>query len=386
MSLSVHFIASHYAGLALLLVAFAACRPAHAQESAAPPLPIVEATAVCKTIEPEYPAIARKHAAIGSVMARARVVDGEVRDVVVLSGHPVFHEAVITAIKRYQCDGRRGEYLLRQPFVFSVNGFKPSSEWRLVHVSEAASWYADATSVRRSDGHARVWVMQADIDPLPMLKTHSRSMKAEVEVDCVNPQVRILATVLYQSRDATGPLLAPVPKELDWSVAARNSAGEGFWEIGCRGAAQMKPRSDSYAIDLRGADSQRSNDLAGGPGSIPVDKTYHELTTVQQDLVRAQYEQLAANDEPPFPAAGLRPLIEAVDQATRKLLLRGHLSMVVQVDATGTPTSVNILASPDRAANTIAAAALVHQAFKPALCGGTPCPMHFPIRLELGPS
>src|SRR5436853_287091 len=50
---------------------------------------------------------------------------------------------------------------------------------------------------------------------------------------------------------------------------------------------------------------------------IPLNKTYGELTDEQKAALHKMYEKLGPNDEPPFPAEGMKPIFNAVKKAQR---------------------------------------------------------------------
>jgi protein TonB len=57
----------------------------------------------------------------GKVVAQATIRDGVVRDVAILSGPRVFHNAVKAAMMQYKCTGAgSGELLATQEFVFKL--------------------------------------------------------------------------------------------------------------------------------------------------------------------------------------------------------------------------------------------------------------------------
>jgi hypothetical protein len=125
-------------------------------------------------------------------------------------------------------------------------------------------------------------------------------------------------------------------------------------------------------------------------GSIPLDKRYSELTREQQDALKSQYEQMAENDEPPFPVDGLGPLYKGIAEVHKQFLRRGFglgadgfLALHVQVDSQGKATSVSAYRSPDPEMTKYAATVAMLTKYKPAVCVGQPCAMIFPIRIEL---
>ena len=77
---------------------------------------------VCPTqVAPVMPRLAVRGGITGVVKAQAVIVDGEVRDVRILSGPPVFHNAVRTAMRQYRCASNRVEVLATQEFNFKVD-------------------------------------------------------------------------------------------------------------------------------------------------------------------------------------------------------------------------------------------------------------------------
>jgi hypothetical protein len=154
--------------------------------------------------------------------------------------------------------------------------------------------------------------------------------------------------------------------------------------------ADDPPAQKRYAIKqdqpLTGSNIRRDRITS----SLPLDKRYSELTNEQQDDVKSQYEQMAENDEPPFPVDGLGPLYKAISEA-HKYLLRAHyglgvdgpLTLYVEVDSQGNATSVSAYQSPDPDMTKSAAAVAMLTRYKPAVCSGRPCAMDFPIRMQL---
>ncbi|MHB1122459.1 MAG: hypothetical protein ACYC0T_07000 [Ramlibacter sp.] len=67
-------------------------------------------------------------------------------------------------------------------------------------------------------------------------------------------------------------------------------------------------------------------------GIVPYDKRYAELTPEQQAAVKALYEQIGPDDEPPFPADGLASIYKAIVAAQQKLQVTGSLTLAVQVN------------------------------------------------------
>ncbi len=125
-------------------------------------------------------------------------------------------------------------------------------------------------------------------------------------------------------------------------------------------------------------------------GSLPLDKRYSELTREQRNALKSLYEQLAEDDEPPFPVDGLGPLYKGIAEVQKHLLrsrfglgVDGPLALHVQVDSQGKAISVAAYQSPDPELTKYASTIAMLTRYKPAVCGGQPCAMAFPIRIEL---
>jgi len=120
-------------------------------------------------------------------------------------------------------------------------------------------------------------------------------------------------------------------------------------------------------------------------GTIPLDKKYGELTPEQQKALKAQYEHMGDQDEPPFPADGLLPAYKAVALAHEKFDLRhkGTLVLYVDVDSDGKAKGVSVETSPDPDISKEVGMFLMVQKYKPAMCKGVPCAQVFPLRAEL---
>lgn len=77
--------------------------------------------AACPTqVKPEMPRKAIQEGVAGVVKAQAKIRDGAVREVTILSGQRVFHSAVRDAMLQYKCIVRPGELLASQEFVFKA--------------------------------------------------------------------------------------------------------------------------------------------------------------------------------------------------------------------------------------------------------------------------
>ena len=116
--------------------------------------------------------------------------------------------------------------------------------------------------------------------------------------------------------------------------------------------------------------------------AIPFDKRYEELTPEQRDILRADYESLAADDETPFPANGLKPLIEPLARLAVNSGFHGPLVASVDVDPAGRSRAVTIFKSPSIDFTEPVRKVLLEADFRPARCKGQPCAQAYVLRLD----
>ena len=116
---------------------------------------------------------------------------------------------------------------------------------------------------------------------------------------------------------------------------------------------------------------------------IPIDKSYAELSPEQQSMVKANYGNLGASDEPPYPINGLKEISQRIANSDVSASVNGELVMQVDVSSSGVPTAVTTVHSPDPNIARIATIALQREKFKPGICRGQPCAMPFIYHVEL---
>ena len=122
-------------------------------------------------------------------------------------------------------------------------------------------------------------------------------------------------------------------------------------------------------------------------GSIPFDKRYDQMTPEQRQRVRDRYENMPPDDEPPFHADGLAPMMKALQKAASSFRVSGPLELVADIAPDGTPRKVDVLRAPDDPQfRQFAMALLMATKYKPALCGGRACAMGFPLQANIVPS
>lgn len=93
----------------------------------APPAPPAgpkrsDMSVACPTqVKPEMPRKALQEGVEGIVKAQALIRDGVVKDVTILSGPRVYHNAVREAMMQYKCVSGPGDVLATQEFVFKID-------------------------------------------------------------------------------------------------------------------------------------------------------------------------------------------------------------------------------------------------------------------------
>ncbi len=107
--------------------------------------------------------------------------------------------------------------------------------------------------------------------------------------------------------------------------------------------------------------------------AIPFDKTYDQLTPEQKQQVRANYRNLPADLEPPFPEHGLIEITQSLDYWGNTSQVKGDVIVHVWVDAAGNPTRVQLDGDAQDASGRAKLTSLfMHLHYKPAERAGVP--------------
>ena len=118
--------------------------------------------------------------------------------------------------------------------------------------------------------------------------------------------------------------------------------------------------------------------------SVPIDKQYSELTAEEREVVRAMYGSMNADDEPPFPEAGMKSLYEPISRAQAKLNQNGLLRLYVEVSAEGIATAVRGSTAVSRELTDFASKVAMLIKYKHAIRNGKPAAMDFYLYLYFG--
>lgn len=112
-------------------------------------------------------------------------------------------------------------------------------------------------------------------------------------------------------------------------------------------------------------------------GALPYDRSYEQLTPEQKAVVRAEYDSVGPNDEPPYPKYGLADVADAVSRMSVRDPIEGEVILTVRVDERGDAKSVSIYKTPDARLSNLVALMVTRSKFKPGLCDGRPCAMDY---------
>lgn len=99
-------------------------------------------------------------------------------------------------------------------------------------------------------------------------------------------------------------------------------------------------------------------------------------------MVHPWNRQSSIDDEPPFPANGLKPLLKSIQRVQEEKKWEGSFTLVATVSADGDVVDVIQHGLSPPAISAGAAAVLRRTKFKPARCGGQPCAMKFPLPIN----
>lgn len=113
--------------------------------------------------------------------------------------------------------------------------------------------------------------------------------------------------------------------------------------------------------------------------ALPINQTYQQLTPQERAYINSWYEYVAPGDEPPFPLNGMRSILDMVSKGQEKMLVTGKLYLVATVEPNGTVSTVKAYGAPSPEMAKFAGQVLLLTKFKPAVCGGRPCRMDFPL-------
>lgn len=134
-----------------------------------------------------------------------------------------------------------------------------------------------------------------------------------------------------------------------------------------------------FALDFNGkyVDPKSIWTLATISKDVPINRQWKDLSKEQRDAVKSVYEPMPEDDEPPFPADGLEPILRALVKIQEFLQDHGKLSVAVDVGVDGIATSVALQGTPTAGMKRFVSEYFLLTRYKPAVCGGQPCRMQY---------
>lgn len=149
---------------------------------------------------------------------------------------------------------------------------------------------------------------------------------------------------------------------------------------GLQTAAHATPAPKLYTLK---GDTQGSRiPSIDAKSTIPFNKRFNSLTIEQQNLVKAKFEELGANDSPPFPTRGLRAVYKTVIQANKNYGDNSPLKVTATVDKKGRVSEVVVHNNTNRELVSYIERNLQYAKFDAARCNGVACEMDFPIEIS----
>ncbi len=145
--------------------------------------------------------------------------------------------------------------------------------------------------------------------------------------------------------------------------------------------ADSKPQYNIKEDEAFTGTSIRENEVVSHD-QVPINKRYDALSDDEKAIVRHWFAHLGPQDEPPYPADGLKPILNTMRLGEEKLREQGQLQLLATVAADGHVSQVQIIHAPSEEWGKFASRVLLLTPFKPALCAGTPCAMDFPFEMR----
>jgi hypothetical protein len=131
------------------------------------------------------------------------------------------------------------------------------------------------------------------------------------------------------------------------------------------------------AIQAHAASSCPATERTAALNQLPQGAGYEQLSAEQKAIVRADYDNLPAGDEPPYPIGGQAAIRKQLSKAQDLMKSDGPVTLLVTVDSTGAPKSVAVYDSPDINATKVTTFAVMNAKYKPGKCGGVACRMDY---------
>ena len=116
--------------------------------------------------------------------------------------------------------------------------------------------------------------------------------------------------------------------------------------------------------------------------TIPFNKRFDALTSEQQNMVRAKFDNLGTHDTPPFPVSGLGAVYKTLIKANKVYGNNSALNVTAIVNSSGYVNGVTLHDNSNKELAAYIERRLRYTKFEPATCNGVACDMSFPIEIS----
>lgn len=160
----------------------------------------------------------------------------------------------------------------------------------------------------------------------------------------------------------------------------------GTFHDGLRSGSATPAPKDKPRLDMTVANTDRASASRVEVARkllVPAAAAYGALSFEQQLMVKEPYNILQDADEPPYPLRGQGAVLQIVSTAQQRVQLDQEILFHILIGRDGAATGVRVLKSPSPEFSRYFTAAALQVKFKPALCGGEPCAMAYPLRAML---
>jgi len=142
--------------------------------------------------------------------------------------------------------------------------------------------------------------------------------------------------------------------------------------------ATASPHSRLYTLKGEAPAGSRIP-VTDATSTVPFNKRFDALTSQQQNLVKAKFDDLGKNDTPPFPVSGLQAVYKPIIKANKHYGSNRALEATASVDIAGNVRSITVHNNKNKRLVAYVERSLRGVKFEPAMCDGTACEMDFPI-------
>ena len=116
--------------------------------------------------------------------------------------------------------------------------------------------------------------------------------------------------------------------------------------------------------------------------NVPLNRSWKELSKVNQLRFKAVYGDLTKTEQPPYPQNGLQDIYAPIIQKNKTIQATGVLELTAYVDQSGRAIAVTVQKTGSQALARYAKKLVLSTQFDAARCGTERCAMTFPIRIN----